>query len=178
MSAWIKIGAKRLQGDHRMAIPLADLATQTRNQLARSWVELGVRGDPPHFKQALVRGISWHLQTRSQGAIDAETRRLLKAAIRRAPSPDGTRATRRTTRRPTHRTTHRTARDKVTLDTGTVLVRRWRGREHEVTVLDGGRAYRYRETEYASLSEIAREITGARWSGPRFFGLTALKRTP
>ena len=43
------------------------------------------------------------------------------------------------------------------------------------TVAEDGKKFRYRETEYASLSEIAREITGARWSGPRFFGLTKLK---
>ena len=63
------------------------------------------------------------------------------------------------------------------LQTGTTLVRTWRGRAYEVTVLDEGRAFRYRDAEYASLSEIAREITGARWSGPRFFGLTKLQGT-
>ena len=50
-----------------------------------------------------------------------------------------------------------------------------RPRAEEVLVLDDGKRFRYRETEYASLSEIAREITGARWSGPRFFGLKKLK---
>jgi hypothetical protein len=41
-----------------------------------------------------------------------------------------------------------------------------------VEVLEGGKSFRYRGEEFKSLSEIARLITGARWSGPRFFGLT------
>ncbi len=53
---------------------------------------------------------------------------------------------------------------------GTVLIRQWRGISHRVTVLDD--AVVYRERRYKSLSEVARAITGARWSGPRFFGLT------
>ena len=52
---------------------------------------------------------------------------------------------------------------------GTRLIRSWHGDVHEVTVVDGG--YLYRQTTYASLSEIARLITGSRWSGPVFFGL-------
>ena len=52
---------------------------------------------------------------------------------------------------------------------GMRLVREWRGEVHQVTVLDSG--FDYRGTHYASLSKIAREITGTRWSGPRFFGL-------
>jgi hypothetical protein len=52
---------------------------------------------------------------------------------------------------------------------GARLVRHWGGRDHEVMVMERG--YAYRGTSYSSLSEIARHITGARWSGPRFFGL-------
>ena len=52
---------------------------------------------------------------------------------------------------------------------GARLVRHWGGRDHEVMVMEHG--YAYRGTSYPSLSEIARHITGARWSGPRFFGL-------
>jgi hypothetical protein len=56
---------------------------------------------------------------------------------------------------------------------GTVLIREWRGVKHRVTVLDHDVVYRGRR--YQSLSEVARAITGTRWSGPLFFGLT--KRT-
>ena len=52
---------------------------------------------------------------------------------------------------------------------GSVLVRDWKGNSHRVTVLDHGFAYHGKT--YASLSEIARPITGTRWNGPRFFGL-------
>lgn len=55
---------------------------------------------------------------------------------------------------------------------GTRLVRRWHGKAYVVTVLDQG--YEFEERHYASLTPIARQITGAAWSGPRFFGLRAL----
>jgi hypothetical protein len=55
------------------------------------------------------------------------------------------------------------------LKPGTRLVREWRGETHQVTVTDTG--FEYRGSRYASLSEIARLITGTRWSGPLFFGL-------
>jgi hypothetical protein len=52
---------------------------------------------------------------------------------------------------------------------GTALMREWRGVSHRVTVLDTDVVYRGRR--YRSLSEVARAITGSRWSGPLFFGL-------
>ncbi len=52
---------------------------------------------------------------------------------------------------------------------GAVLVRDWKEKTHRVTVLDKG--FSYDERVYPSLSEIAREITGTRWNGPKFFGL-------
>lgn len=55
------------------------------------------------------------------------------------------------------------------LSLDTRLVRTWGDAKHEVIVLEDGFAYRGKA--YGSLSEIARLITGARWSGPRFFGL-------
>jgi len=52
---------------------------------------------------------------------------------------------------------------------GAVLVREWRRISHQVSVLEKG--FRFRGKRYRSLSEVAREITGTRWSGPLFFGL-------
>ena len=52
---------------------------------------------------------------------------------------------------------------------GTILVREWQGSAHRVTVLGDGVSFNGKR--YRSLSEVAREITGSRWSGPRFFGL-------
>ena len=54
--------------------------------------------------------------------------------------------------------------------TGTTLVRQWRGRAHTVLVCKDG--FEYEGQRYRSLSVIAERITGAHWSGPRFFGLT------
>lgn len=55
------------------------------------------------------------------------------------------------------------------LRSGTRLSREWHGRTHHVHVVDGG--FDYRDERYRSLTAVARQITGARWSGPRFFGL-------
>jgi hypothetical protein len=55
------------------------------------------------------------------------------------------------------------------LQPGTVLVREYKGERHTVTVVRDG--FLWRETSYASLSTIARTITGTAWNGPRFFGL-------
>ena len=52
---------------------------------------------------------------------------------------------------------------------GTVLLREWRGKTHRVTIEDGG--VLYQGHRYRSLSQVARIITGCRWSGPAFFGL-------
>ncbi len=54
---------------------------------------------------------------------------------------------------------------------GTVLVREWQGFSHRVSVLDNGVVYR--GERHRSLSQVARFITGSRWSGPLFFGLSA-----
>lgn len=57
-----------------------------------------------------------------------------------------------------------------TLSAGHHLVREWNGRTYQVEVLDKG--FRMDGKTHRSLSAIARKITGAEWSGPRFFGLT------
>ena len=54
---------------------------------------------------------------------------------------------------------------------GTQFLREWQGRTHVVTVNDDG-DFVYQGTDYRSLSKVARAITGTRWSGPAFFGLT------
>ena len=57
------------------------------------------------------------------------------------------------------------------LQPGTRLVREWNGRTHVVEVVDKG--FIWEGDRHRSLSAIARAITGARWSGPRFFGVTS-----
>jgi hypothetical protein len=58
----------------------------------------------------------------------------------------------------------------VVLNTGTTLVRQWRGHAHTVVVCEDG--FEYQGERYRSLTVIAERITGSHWSGPRFFGLT------
>ncbi|MEJ6596009.1 DUF2924 domain-containing protein [Parasphingorhabdus sp.] len=57
------------------------------------------------------------------------------------------------------------------LKVGTRLVRQWHGQIYQVQILEDGFEFEHRQ--YRSLTQIAREITGAAWSGPRFFGLKA-----
>jgi hypothetical protein len=56
-----------------------------------------------------------------------------------------------------------------TIKPGTRLIRQWKDQVHVVNVEE--ESYEYRGGRYESLSEIARLITGTRWSGPLFFGL-------
>lgn len=67
---------------------------------------------------------------------------------------------------PSHGARHPTV---VRVKPGTRLLRTWQGKTHEVLVTDTGVLWRGRP--YRSLSEVARTITGQRWSGPLFFGL-------
>jgi hypothetical protein len=62
----------------------------------------------------------------------------------------------------------------IRIKPGTRLVREWQGERHEVTVLE--KRFSYKSRQFDSLSEIAREITGTRWSGPVFFGLKKVSR--
>jgi len=64
---------------------------------------------------------------------------------------------------------------KSNITAGTILKRHWNGRDYEVTVLDKG--YIYQGNTYRSLSKVAKEITGAHWSGPLFFGIKKQVRT-
>jgi hypothetical protein len=58
--------------------------------------------------------------------------------------------------------------------TGSVLTKDWAGVRHQVEVIDGG--FVWNGERHASLSSIARRITGVRWNGPRFFGLRSEAR--
>jgi hypothetical protein len=63
----------------------------------------------------------------------------------------------------------------TSLQRGAKLVREWHGRAHVVVVTDTG--FDYAGSSYKSLTQIAKLITGAHWSGPRFFGLTSRQQT-
>jgi hypothetical protein len=63
---------------------------------------------------------------------------------------------------------------RASLSAGARLVREWHGRTHSVEVLKEG--FLFERRTYRSLSQIARRITGAHWSGPRFFGLVKKRK--
>ena len=112
------------------------------------------RSSPPSAfsKDLIVRFICWHIQEQALGGFDPATAKLLED-LTRGNKPQ-------TDRR---------------LKAGTVLLREYNGERHTVTVVPGG--YVWCEKTYASLSTIARTITGTAWNGPRFFGLrTDIKR--
>lgn len=132
-------------------------------ELRERWREAGLKGEAPRFRHALVRGLAYAAQQPVASGVDAETGRLLKLAIRRAEIP--TRSARVSKPKPPRR------REAARLRTGTTLIRTWRGVEHRVKVIEEGTRFDYHGRVFTSLSEIARDITGARWSGPRFFGL-------
>lgn len=139
--------------------------------LRRLWHQRMGRGkDPPGIRSLLLRELAWHDQQAVKGGMDAQTRALLRLAIRLAS---------KVPTRPRNSLRKR-SRLKPNLKTGTKLIRTWRGRKHEVIVLDdgssGGRGrFEYAGETFRGLTAIAQKITGAHWSGPRFFGLNRVR---
>jgi len=112
------------------------------------------RSQPPRLsRDLLVRAIAHRIQELRYGGLSKGTSRKL-AALMQARQSD---------REIAPETAPRIRAD-------TRLVREWNGRTHTVTVEE--ESFTYAGRSYCSLSAIAREITGVRWSGPRFFGLT------
>jgi DUF2924 family protein len=99
----------------------------------------------------LTRAIAYRLQERAHGGLKPSTSRLLARAVEETASDSS--------KKPQSRMAQ----------PGTILIREWQGIAHRVTMLDDGVSFNGKR--YRSLSEVAREITGSRWSGPRFFGL-------
>ena len=108
-------------------------------------------------RDLLIRAIAYRIQELRYGGLSKATRRKL-AALVNAPQSEGEIAP-------------ETAQK---IRPGARLVREWNGRTHTVTVKEEG--FTYAGRSYRSLTAIAREITGAQWSGPRFFGLA--RRSP
>jgi len=122
-------------------------------ELCRLWKESFGRAPPARFpRELLIRSLAYRIQEAAQGALRAATRRRLKKLAEQF----------RTSTAPP-------AFNAPSLKPGTRLIREWRGDTHEVSVVEEG--FTYRGRRYRSLSEIARLITGTRWSGPLFFGL-------
>ncbi len=129
------------------------LADLTRAELAERW-RAHYRSVSPKgiSRRLLIRGIAYEMQAKRYGGLKPATDRLLRMIAN--GTADGDHGGRKTAPR---------------LQPGTQLVREWNGVSHVVEVIDGG--FVWNGDRYRSLSSIARAITGARWSGPRFFGL-------
>jgi hypothetical protein len=131
---------------------LQALPALSPDELRKEWRRL-YRSQPPRLsRDLLVRAIAYRIQELRYGGLSKATSRKL-AALVQARRSDGEIA----------------AKSSPKIRAGARLVREWNGGTHTVTVEEEGFAYAGRN--YRSLSAIAREITGARWSGPRFFGL-------
>lgn len=134
---------------------LARLQNLSLLQLKAKWVELYGKPLKGARRDFLIRGTAYRLQELVYGGLSAKTRRRLQQLAKQFA------------RNPDHRPS--VAPD---LKPGCRLLREWRGVMHEVVVLEKG--FRCRDQTYRSLSEVARLITGTRWSGPLFFGLKKL----
>ena len=143
----------RTQNAKRLADELRSLNTLSHAQLKDRWNELYDVPCAAHMSRRFLLGaVAYRIQEKAFGGLGKRTRhRLDKAAADLAAGRSLF-----------------TSRPKI--KPGTRLLREWQGTVHEVIVLDSG--VRYRDQSWPSLSAVAREITGARWSGPRFFGLT------
>jgi len=134
---------------------LADLDKLDSAALKQRWRTLYSTQAPARIGRALLlQAVAYRLQEKVLGGLKASTRRLLKRAAQAGDQRRTAASTRQSQVRP-----------------GTVLIREWHGVSHRVTVLEDG--VLLRGVRYRSLSEVARKITGTRWSGPRFFGLRA-----
>ena len=127
--------------------------------LKRRWVDLYHLPPPRHIsRELLMQAIAYRIQANAHGGLSRSMQARLRGTKREAGSRDT-----RTSLRPSVQ--HR-------FKPGTRLIREWQGKVHEVTVGDDGR-FVHQGVAHASLSSVARAITGTRWSGPAFFGLKA-----
>ena len=128
------------------ALPASDVQTLARDALVALWIKLYDSRPPPRLSQTFLRRIiAFELQAQASGPLPA----VAKTQLARLA-------------------TGKTAASKPVLKSGGRYLREWNGVTHVVDVTDHG--HLYKGQTYQSLSAVARAITGAHWSGPRFFG--------
>ena len=136
----------------RLEKDLAALATLSSFHLRQRWAAIETDAVPAVPAALLRRLLAQRFQEKRHGnlplLVARELERVLATAGNEAPE------------RP---------RQTVKLTAGTRLIREWNGQTIAVEVTDAG--FVWKDRCYRSLSEIACEVTGAHWSGPRFFGL-------
>ena len=139
---------------------IAELVVRSTPELRLAWRQLHHTG-PPHglSRDLMIRALANQLQERSHGRASGALRRRLLTLAEELDKDGGA-----------------SFDPGLVLKTGTTLVRQWRGDTHTVLVREDG--FEYDGQRYRSLTVIAERITGAHWSGPRFFGLAKRARAP
>ena len=131
----------------------ADLEAMERAELIACWTKIFGKPVPRSISQPLLRRLlAAEIQARRSGGLAPTFRARLDRAERGEVKASAR-----------------------SLRPGGRLLREWNGVTHVVDVSDDG--YHWNGTCYRSLSAIARDITGAHWSGPRFFGLNGATAT-
>lgn len=134
------------------ALPQAQFDVSTIGSLDRLallalWRQLYRSPAPSGISQPLLRRLlSWEIQAQAEGGLTAKELERLAALASGKPQ-----------------------RTSPQMATGTRYLREWNGVTHVVEKVAGG--YLWNGLIQSSLSSIARAITGAHWSGPRFFGV-------
>lgn len=136
-----------------LACSLAFLPSLSRESLVDQWTTAIGRPPPKGISRRLLeRALAYHLQVQTLGGLQPDVLRKLKRhAASKATNGDSQ------------------ASPSTRLAPGTRLIREWNGRNHAVEVTETG--FQWNGCTYRSLSALAKAITGAKWSGPRFFGL-------
>ena len=147
----------RKPGPSDIEAEIAGLLDRSTQELRLAWRKLH-RTEPPFgmSRDLLIRSLAYELQQRAHGSPNLALRRRLQSLA--AASKKGALS----------------VNPGIVLKTGTTLVRQWRGHPHTVLVQADG--FEYDGRRYRSLTVIAERITGAHWSGPRFFGVTKRAR--
>ena len=165
--------------DMTLAAELDAIANLSLPDLVERWHALGL-GEAPRLPLPLMQRLLAQLvQEHAYGGLPASAMRKLDeaAGVDESHISASSCATKPSSQHPPYRTSPtsklRPSRPsplrQVTLATGTRLVREWNGRTISVDVVGDG--FVWNDVRYRSLSEIARTVTGTRWSGPRFFGI-------
>jgi len=142
--------------DNHVTCQISELRCMSRSQLLDLWHKVFRKVAPAGIRrEILIPFLAYKIQENAYGGLNPAVRAQLR---RIAKSPEGN-------------PTAPLGRSRI--KPGTRILRQWRGETHEVFVTDSG--YTYRGVSYRSLSQIARRVTGTRWSGPAFFGLKTMK---
>src|SRR5260370_22624205 len=174
MELWLIATERTYAMDLRVVAAIEKWGGLTVAVLKNKYRELIGEESKSSNKQFLSRRIAWHLQAKAEG--DLSDRAGRRAAAIAEDQDLRTRDPQAFTSRPPEARAGSTAgfsgpqRDYRLPKPGTLLMRRFRGRQILVKVLDDG--FEYQGHHYGSLSAIAREVTCTAWNGLLFFGLT------